>query len=82
MKAIGENDLTALLKEVEKISGYTPDTLENLLRDLNLLDDLTMNKAEFEETVNGVDASRLSNHPMKLTSDDIRNIYASFIEIK
>lgn len=77
-----DDRMKALLNEVERISGYTPGTLENLLRDLNLLDDLTMNKAEFEETVNGVDASRLSNHPMKLTSDDIRNIYASFIEIK
>lgn len=82
MLSHADDSMKALLNEIEKVSGYTPDTLENLLSELNLLNDLTINKAEFEETVNGVDASRLSNHPMKLTSDDIRNIYASFIEIK
>lgn len=75
-------DLDILFAEVELISGYTPDLLEALLSKLGLLDDLTMTKEQFEETITGVNVNRLSNHPVLFTSDDIKNIYGSFIKIK
>lgn len=77
-----DSELKNLLSDVEKVSRFNPDSLEGLLTDLGLLDDLTMTSAELEETVNGVDANRLSNHPYTFSSDDIRNIYTSFIKIK
>ena len=74
-------DLEILLAETELVSGYTPEKLEQLLNELGLLDDLTMTDVQFEETVNGVNVNRLSNHPVAFRSDDIRNIYSSFIKI-
>lgn len=74
-------DLEILLAETEVASGYNPDKLEALLKNLGLLDDLTMTAEQFEETVNGVNVNRLSNHPVKFDKDDIRNIYAGFIKI-
>lgn len=74
-------DLEILLAETELVSGYTPEKLEQLLKELGLLDDLTMTDVQFEETVNGVNVNRLSNHPVAFRSDDIRNIYSSFIKI-
>ncbi len=73
-------ELDILLAEVELISGYTPDSLEKLLSDLGLIDDLTMTEQQLEETVNGVNVNRLSNHPVSFTNEDIRNIYNSFIK--
>lgn len=75
-------ELDILLAEAEIVSGYNPDSLEKLLLRLGLLDDLTMTHSQFEETVNGVDANRLLNHPYTFSADDIRNIYESFIIIK
>ena len=54
----------------------------DFLKYLGLLDDLTMTKAEFEETIHGVNTARLQNFPMKLTDEDIENIYSSFILVK
>lgn len=74
-------ELEILLAEAEIVSGYTPEKLEQLLKNLGLLNDLTMTSEQFEETVNGVNVNRLSNHPVSFTDDDIRNIYSSFINI-
>lgn len=73
--------MEAVLEEIERITHYTPETLESLLAQLGLLDDLTMTEAELEETVNGVDETRLSNHPVSFTKQDIKNIYSSFIKV-
>jgi alcohol dehydrogenase class IV len=75
-------ELELLLAEVELVSNYTPEKLEKLLSDLGLLNDLNMSQVQFEETVNGVDVNRLSNHPVAFTNDDIRNVYKSFITVK
>lgn len=77
----GDNDLKALLKETEKVSHTNPTELEREIKGLGLLDDLTMTPEQFQETVSGVDVNRLSNHPMKFTREDIKNIYESFIKI-
>ncbi len=73
--------LELLLAETEIVSGYTPERLEELLSNLGLLDDLTMTAEQFEETVNGVNVNRLSNHPVSFNSDDIKKIYGSFIKV-
>lgn len=74
-------NLDLLLAEVEVISDFNPEKLEQLLKDLGLLNDLTMTSQQFEETVNGVNVNRLSNHPVSFTTDDIRKIYSSFIKV-
>lgn len=74
-------NLDLLLAEAEVISGFNPEKLEQLLKDLGLLNDLTMTSKQFDETVNGVNVNRLLNHPVSFTSDDIRKIYSSFIKI-
>lgn len=76
----GDDKLQLLLKEVKQSSGYTPDKLEKLLGELHLLDDLTMTKAQLDETINGVDANRLANHPMVFQPTDIEKIYRTFIK--
>lgn len=77
----GDDKLKAMLAEVERISGFTPNSLKALLTKVGLPTELTMTQAEFEETVNGVNADRLKNHPMKFTSADIKNIYELFISV-
>ncbi len=72
--------LDKLLKEVEKISLYNPESFKALLEDLELCNDLTMTEEEFEETINGVNIEKLQNHPMKFTQTDIENIYSSFLK--
>lgn len=74
-------NLDLLLAEVEVVSDFNPEKLEQLLKDLGLLNDLTMTSQQFEETVNGVNVNRLSNHPVAFTTEDIRKIYSSFIKI-
>ncbi len=74
-------ELELLLAETEIVSGYTPEKLEGLLSELGLLDDLTMTAEQFDETINGVNVNRLSNHPVSFTGDDIKNIYSSFINV-
>lgn len=74
-------ELEMLLAETELVSGFTPEKLEKLLSELGLLDDLTMTSEQFEETIHGVNVNRLSNHPVSFDSDDIRNIYNSFIKV-
>ena len=54
----------------------------SLLSKLGLFDDLTMTKAQFDETIHGVNIQRLQNFPLKLTEEDIKNIYCSFIDVK
>lgn len=80
MQEKGDSYLKALLKETEKVSHTSPTELEREIKELGLLDDLTMTPEQLEETVNGVDVNRLSNHPMKFSQEDIRNIYESFIK--
>lgn len=74
-------NLDLLLAEVEVVSDFNPEKLEQLLKDLGLLNDLTMTSQQFEETVTGVNVNRLSNHPVAFTTEDIRKIYSSFIKI-
>lgn len=74
-------NLDLLLAEVEVVSDFNPEKLEQLLKDLGLLNDLTMTSQQFEETVNGVNVNRLSNHPVAFAAEDIRKIYSSFIKI-
>ena len=63
-------------------SGDKLKSLMNETTEITGLDDLTMTKAEFEETIHGVNTARLQNFPMKLTDKDIENIYSSFILVK
>lgn len=75
-------ELEILLAETEVITGFTPDTFISFLEKYRLTDNLEMTQAEFDETVNGVDISRLSNNPTEFTVRDIEEIYSSFIKIK
>lgn len=75
-------ELEILLAETEIISGYTPETLQKMLCDLGLCDDLTLTQDELEECIRGVNVDRMSNHPMKFDYQDIENIYRSFMNIK
>lgn len=72
----------SLMKETRKITGFDVDGFINFLSKLGLCDDFTMNESEFYETIHGVNIQRLQNFPLKLTADDIENIYSSFIEVK
>lgn len=74
-------ELEILLAETEIISGYTPELLQRLLKDLGLCNDLTLSITELDECVHGVNVDRMGNHPMKFDYDDIENIYRSFIKI-
>ena len=49
--------LELLLAETEIVSSFNPERLEQLLKDLGLLDGLTMTSEQFEETVNGVNVN-------------------------
>ncbi len=75
-------ELEILLAETEIITSFTPDSFITLLDDLNLTSDLSMTSSEFDETVSGVNISRLANNPMPFSEDDIKNIYSSFITVK
>lgn len=77
----GDDKLKKLLAQAEEVSGFTPLSLKSLLSSVGLETELTMTEAEFSETVNGVDAGRLKNHPMKFTADDIKSIYEAFITV-
>lgn len=74
--------LKSLINETTEITGFDYAGFIDFLKDLSLLEDLTMTKAEFEETIHGVNTARLQNFPMKLTDKDIENIYSSFILVK
>ena len=77
----GSDELKTKLSDVEDISSFTPDSLRSLLKKVGLATELTMTEEEFTETVNGVNVDRLNNHPMKFTSEDIKNIYKLFIAV-
>ncbi len=81
-----ENCLTPefkiLLDETEIISGFTPDSFNKFIADLGIHINITMSASEFEETVDGVNVTRLANHPMKFTQEDIEKIYKQFITVK
>ncbi len=70
-----------LMHETRELTGFDVDGFINFLSKLGLCDDLTMTKAEFDETIHGVNIQRLQNFPIKLTADDIENIYSSFIKV-
>ena len=74
--------LKSLINETTEITGFDYAGFIDFLKDLGLLEDLTMTKDEFEETIHGVNTARLQNFPMKLTDKDIENIYSSFILVK
>ncbi len=74
-------DLKDLMKQTEDITGFDNNAFINFLSKLNLLDDLIMTKEQFDETINGVNTARLQNNPMPFTSQDIKNIYSSFIKV-
>lgn len=76
------NKLNELMKETREITGFDADGFINFLSKLGLFDDLTMTKAQFDETIHGVNIQRLQNFPLKLTEEDIKNIYCSFIDVK
>lgn len=76
-----DSELKSVLDKVEEMTGFTPDSFEAYLKELDLMNDLIMTQDEFKETVNGVDVSRLSNHPVSFTLDDIETIYKSFIKV-
>ena len=74
-------ELELLLAETEIISGFTPQTFQDLLRELGLCDDLNLTEKELDECIRGVNIERMSNHPMQFDYDDIENIYRSFMNI-
>lgn len=71
-----------VLKELSDISGFNPLSLKDLITRMGLPVTLTMTSGEFDETVTGVDSSRLANHPVDFSQQDIINIYKSFITVK
>lgn len=75
-------ELELLLAETEIISGYTPESFQELLKELGLCDDLTLTQTELDECINGVNIERMSNHPMKFDYKDIENIYRSFMDVR
>lgn len=75
-------ELQILLAETEIISGFTPDSFNTFIADLGLHTDISMTESEFEETVTGVNITRLANHPMKFSQKDIEEIYKQFITVK
>lgn len=76
-----DEKLSSLLRQTESLTGFTPDSFIGLLDQYDLTADLRMTADEFEEIVKGVNVDRIANNPMKFTSEDIRNIYSSFIEV-
>lgn len=74
--------LDSLMKETREITGFDVDGYINFLSKLGLCNDLTMTESQFDETIHGVNTQRLQNFPLKLTADDIENIYSSFIKVK
>lgn len=76
-----DSEFKAVLDKIEEMTGFTPASLEAYLKSLGLMDDMTMSKEEFDETIHGVDVSRLSNHPVSFTLEDIEKIYKSFIKV-
>lgn len=74
--------LDSLMKETREITGFDVDGYINFLSKLGLCNDLTMTESQFDETIHGVNTQRLQNFPLKLTADDIENIYTSFIKVK
>lgn len=79
MEKSGKLDI--LMQETRELTGFDVDGFINFLSKLGLCDDLTMTEAEFDETIHGVNIQRLQNFPLKLTADDIENIYSSFIKV-
>lgn len=73
--------LQLLLAETEILSGFTPDSFEKFIAGLGIHTKVTITKTEFDETVNGVNVSRLANNPMTFDANDIKNIYSQFITI-
>lgn len=79
MEKSGKLDI--LMQETRELTGFDVDGFINFLSKLGLCDDLTMTEAELDETIHGVNIQRLQNFPLKLTADDIENIYSSFIKV-
>lgn len=75
-------ELEILLAETQIISGFTPESLSNMLKELGLCDDLTLTKSQLEECVSGVNIERMSNHPMRFDYEDIEKIYRSFMNVQ
>lgn len=73
--------LDDLMAQTREITGFDVDDFIDFLKDLGMLNDLTMTKSEFDETIHGVNTQRLQNFPLKLTDGDIENIYSSFIKV-
>lgn len=76
-----DSDLIEKLEYLTDITGFTDDSLEELLKSLGILENISMTPAEFEETVNGVNLQRIVNNPMLFDIDDVRKIYSSFIKV-
>ncbi len=76
-----DNELIKMLKALERLTGYNPNSLEFELKELGLLSEITMTEDEFEETVNGVNLERIANNPMPFDIDDVRKIYSMFIRV-
>ncbi len=81
LEKTNDKALLEKISSITQISGYTSESLEALLKKLNLFDEIIMTQDEFNETVAGVDIKRLSNHPMSFSREDIKNIYGSFIKV-
>ena len=77
-----DSELTEKLDFLESLTGYTPESLKSRIKELGLLPEITMTDEEFAETVDGVDLQRISNNPMILDIDDVRNIYNMFIKVE
>lgn len=71
-----------LLEQTQCITGFTPDTFRKFISDLSINTDIKMTEAEFDETVNGVNIPRLSNHPVEFSQNDIEQIYRQFITVE
>lgn len=69
-----------LLAELEKLTGG-PDALEALMRRLQLAAP-QVNADELDRLAASVNPLRMSNHPVPLTSDEVRHIYAQALGLE
>jgi alcohol dehydrogenase class IV len=82
MEERADDNLKQILADTETMTGMACDDFIAFLASLGLTDDLTMSADEFDETVNGVNTSRLGNTPIAITAEDIISIYKSFITVR
>ena len=52
------------------------------LEELDILPKLHAGEGDLEKLMNSVNVERLSNHPISLTREDIRDLYQEILEVR